>query len=459
MRMTNQQIEHIRIPYKFDPRDYQLPFLDAMDAGYKRAVLVWHRRAGKDKVCLNYMIKEMFNRPGAYYYFFPTYKQGKKILWQGKDGAGFPFMGHFPDVRILRKNDTELLIEIWTGETEKEGKTSIFQIIGTEDIDAVMGTNPVGCVFSEFSLQDPSAWNYVRPILAENKGWAVFNGTPRGENHFKDLWELSKRNKKRWYGQLLTVKDTKAISEAELRIEKEEIRRAMGDDGLYNQEYLCSFELPVQGSYYGKWMTQAEKEERICGLAWEPKLLVDTWWDIGVNDINAIWFTQMTGNQVRVIDYYQNSGEGLQFYIKVLKEKPYTYGIHHGPHDLAVRSWTGGKSRWEIARDMGFRFEVGKKEGFEDGVEAVRSILPRCIFDEKKCEKGINALKSYHKVYDESTKIYKNKPYHDWTSNPCDAFRYLAMGVKDKLSVKIKKKISRMSHFAFRRLANPLTGM
>lgn len=446
------------IPYKYEPREYQIPFLAAMDGGKRRAVLVWHRRAGKDKTCLNYMIKEMFTKAGSYYYFFPSYKQGKKILWQGKDKTGFPFMGHFPEPRILRKNDTELLIEVWLKDPDDE-KTSIFQIIGTDDIDAVVGTNPVGCVFSEYSLQDPAAWNYIRPILAENKGWAIFNGTPRGENHFRDIFEYAEDHKERWFSQVLTARDTKAISEAELKIEKEEIMKNTGDDGLYNQEYLCSFELPVQGSYFGKWMTKAKEEGRICKLMWEPKILVDTWWDIGVNDINSIWFVQMAGNQIRLIDYYENSGEGLGHYIKEVKNKPYIYGVHHGPHDLEVRSWTGGKSRWEIARDLGLKFEVEKRQGFEDGVEAARSVLPRCIFDKEKCKRGIDALKSYHKVYDEKNKTYKNKPYHDWASNASDAFRYMSMGIKDRLSIKIKKKAKRVGIVARRRLLNPLAGM
>src|SRR3990167_2019975 len=165
----------ITLPYMFTPRDYQLPVLKALDSGYKRAVAVWHRRSGKDKVFLNYLIKSMYKRVGAYYYFFPTYRQGRKVIWQGMDRSGMRFIDHIPKALRKRTHDQDMIIETKNG--------SLLQVIGTDNIDAVVGSNPVGCVFSEWSLQDPSAWDFIRPILAENGGWAVFNYTPRGKNH------------------------------------------------------------------------------------------------------------------------------------------------------------------------------------------------------------------------------------------------------------------------------------
>ena len=188
------------IPHNYQPRPYQLPLLRAMDSGKKRACVVWHRRSGKDKTLINLMVKKMFERVGSYYYFLPTYKQGKKILWDGMDRNGMRFLDHFPAQVVTKKNETELKLQVANG--------SIFQIVGTDNYDSIMGSNPVGCVFSEYALQNPAAWDFIRPILAENEGWAVFNFTPRGMNHGYELFQMAERNQD-WFCELLTVDDTR----------------------------------------------------------------------------------------------------------------------------------------------------------------------------------------------------------------------------------------------------------
>ncbi len=220
------------IPHNFIPRHYQLPVFRAMQSGIKRAVLCWHRRSGKDKVCLNLMIKSIAEHEsrgirGTYYYFFPTYAQGRKALWDAIDKDGMPFLEHFPKDFIRKSSDSEMQIITKNG--------SIFQVIGTDDINSIMGTNALACVFSEYSLQDAKAWELIRPILAENGGWAVFNFTPRGRNHAWKLLERAK-NDAGWFRQILTVKDTCAISDEVLERE----RREMPVD-LFEQEYLCVF--------------------------------------------------------------------------------------------------------------------------------------------------------------------------------------------------------------------------
>ena len=221
----------ISIPYKFDPKPYQLPVLKALQQGAKRAVICWHRRAGKDKVCLNAMIKamaekEMQGSKGIYYYFTPTYTQGRKILWDAIDKSGMRFIDHFPSSFISKVNDGEM--KIWT----KNG--SLFQVVGTDRIDSVVGSNPVGCVFGEYSLQNPKAWDYMRPALAENNGWAIFNFTPRGTNHAHALLQQGKEAG--WFTQTLTVEDTQAISEEALEQEQQQMPPA-----LFEQEYNCKF--------------------------------------------------------------------------------------------------------------------------------------------------------------------------------------------------------------------------
>lgn len=223
--MTNREIT---LPFEFTPRSYQLPVLRAMGKGVKRAVLVWNRRSGKDKTALNFMIKEMFLRVGVYYYFFPTYAQGKKDIWDNIDKDGFRFLDHFPKEIVKRRNDMEMKIETTNG--------SLFQIVGTDDIDRIVGSNPMGCVFSEYAVQKPNAWNYIRPILAENNGWAIFVFTPRGMNHAWKLLQQAKETDSRWFWQILTVEETKTLSPDSLAAEKRQMPEA-----LFRQEYYCEF--------------------------------------------------------------------------------------------------------------------------------------------------------------------------------------------------------------------------
>ena len=216
----------VDIPYKFEPRDYQLPFLRAMDGGLRRAVKVWHRRAGKDKTDLNYQIKSACNKRGYYPYFFPTTSMGKRILWQGMDKTGFKFLDHFPPEIIEKKNESEMYIVLKNG--------SIWQIIGTDKIENV-GVNPIGCVFSEFSLQNPNAWELIRPILAENGGWSIFNFTPRGRNHAYDLLKMANKNE-HWFSEVRGVDNTNAISLEAIQDERDS---GMSSD-MVQQEFYCS---------------------------------------------------------------------------------------------------------------------------------------------------------------------------------------------------------------------------
>ena len=227
----------ISLPHLFQPRQYQLPLLKALDSGIKRAVVVWNRRSGKDKTTWNYSIKEAFQRVGAYYYFAPTYSQGKKIIWDGIDADGLKFLDHIPKELIVGKpNDTEMKIKLKNG--------SLIQIVGTDNIDSILGTNPLGCVFTEYSLQNPQAWNYIRPILAQNNGWAVFIFTPRGMNHGWKILQQALQDPQNWFSEILTVDDTKSISLEVLAQEKKEMPAE-----LYEQEYYCKF-LEAAGAFY-----------------------------------------------------------------------------------------------------------------------------------------------------------------------------------------------------------------
>ena len=410
----------MKIPYKFEPRKYQLPFLDAMDSGYTRAVLIWHRRSGKDKTCFNFMVKKALERVGIYYYLFPSYQQAKKALWEAVDKEGFKMLDHIPKALIKNINNTEMKIELFNG--------SLIRLVGVENVDSIVGTNPIGCIFSEYSLQNPKAWDFIRPILAENDGWAVFNFTPRGkQNHGFELYEFAKHDS-RWFTSILTVEDTNVLSQEKIDEEKREMFAKYGDDSLFMQEYYCSFEVAVEGSYYSNQIQQAVDENRITIVPYEQSCVVDTWWDLGYGDSMAIWFTQTIGNQIRIIDYYENNSEGFPFYANILNQKHYTYGVHHAPHDIAVHELGSGKSRLEVAQSLGIYFQTVTNISVDDGINAVRMIFNKCWFDEEKTRVGLNALRSYHKEYSEKNKEYKSTPLHDWSSHASDAFRYFAVG-------------------------------
>lgn len=442
----------ITLPFNFTPRDYQIPPLAALDAGVKRIIAIWHRRSGKEKTFINAVAKKMQERVGLYFYLFPTYAQAKKAIWDGKDREGFPFRGHFPKELVAKENSTELKIEYKNG--------SIFQLVGTDNIDTLMSTNPIGCVFAEYSLQDPAAWEFIRPILLENGGWAAFDYTPRGKNHGFTLYNMAIDNPD-WFVSRLTVSDTKRPDGLPIITEEmiESERREGVSEEMIQQEYYVSFEGVQEGSYYGKQLAQAREEGRIARIPYDPSIGVETWWDIGVGDSTAIWFTQTIRREVRVIDYMEASGEALSHYAKELQAKPYVYSAHHGPHDLQVKEWASGgadgrpRSRVEVAKSLGIDFQLVPNLSIDDGINAARSFIGQCWFDAGKCERGLLALSSYHKDYDSKLKMFRSYPAHDWSSHGADAWRYLSVGHKTTVS-KPPRKGGQASSFGTTFMAN-----
>lgn len=412
----------IRLPHNFTPRPYQVPLLSALDSGTLRAAVVWHRRSGKDKTLVNLCAKKAFERIGCYYYYFPTATQGRKILWDGMDKDGFKFINHFPAEIIEKRNDQEMRLHLKNG--------SLFQVVGT-DRSEVVGPNPVGCVFSEYSLQNPKAWDFVRPILAENNGWAVFNFTPRGMNHGYQLFQMASGNPE-WFAQCLTVDDTSAVSQEAIESE----RRAGMSDELIKQEFYCSWEYGLDGAYYLKQISKARAEGRVTQL---PVLdrEVFTAWDLGVSDSTAIWFWQEdSGGFYNLFDYYENQGESLAHYARVLIDKGYLYGRHYAPHDAGNRSLMQAKTLAEQAREeLGLDFYILPRDlNINSGIEVVRSVFSRCRFDEEKTRAGMNALMNYQKEYNDERRVFAERPLHNWASHGADAFRMFARAVSEHAS-------------------------
>lgn len=298
---------------------------------------------------------------------------------------------------------------------------SVWQLVGTDNKDRLMGTNPVGVVLSEYSLQDPEAWEYIRPILSENGGWAVFLYTPRGRNHAYDLHQLVKGNDE-WFTSVLTVEDTGAVSQESIDSE----RKAGMEEELVQQEYYVSYTSPRFGAFYGKQMEEARKGKRIGRVPFDPALATHTFWDLGISDYMTIWFVQLAGQEVHVVDYYEMDGEGLEHYVRVLEEKAkennLIYGEHWAPHDIEARELGSGKSRRDTARDMGLTFNVVRMSAYKrqggplfvtEGIEAVRKILHRCWFDEERCAMGIKRLEQYRREWDNKMNCFRSSPLHD----------------------------------------------
>lgn len=350
----------------------------------------------------------------------PEAAQARKAIWEAIN----PHTGRrrideaFPPECRETTREQEMFIKFIWGST--------WQVVGSDNYNSLVGSPPVGLVMSEYALAKPQAWDYLRPILAENGGWSLFIYTARGRNHGADLYEMAKLNPQ-WFAERLTVDDTKSIRP---EIIEEERKSGMSED-MIQQEYYCSFDAAVMGAYYGQLLNRLEQDKRIGSVPYDPNALVTTAWDLGFGDDTAIWFAQIVGMDVRIIDYYENRGVGLDHYAKVLKEKPYAYHQHLLPHDGSHGELIAGTTIIEQARSLlGKNVEILPRMDVQEGINAARVLLPKCWFDEHKCGQGLKALRLYRREYNEDRKVFSDKPLHDWTSHAADAFRYLAMGLR-----------------------------
>lgn len=403
---------------KFKPRPYQLKLIRAFEKeGYKRLLVIWPRRAGKDFTCFNILLRAALKRIATYYIVLPTFSQGRRVIWDAITNDGDRFRDFIPNELIAKSNEQLMRITLING--------SQIQIVGSDNYDSLVGVNLGGCIFSEYALQDPRGYQFLRPVLTANEGWAIFISTPRGKNSLFELYQIAKQHPD-WWVSHLSVEDTGHIS-LDL-IEKERSEGLMSED-LIQQEYFCSFDMGVEGSYYAKYIDKARLENRIGITPWESGFQVHTAWDIGVRDSTVIIFFQTIGTTVRVIDYYENSKEGLEHYVRVVSEKPYTYGHHIAPHDIAVKEFTSGQTRIEKARQLGIKFKVAPSLTIMDGIEAVRSMFGRLYIDDRKCVGLIKALENYRQEWDARKNVYKSHPLHDNNSHAADAMRYLAIAL------------------------------
>jgi phage terminase large subunit len=377
------------------------------------ACIVTHRRAGKTVACIQDLHRDAARshkvRP-RFAYLSPFLRQSKAVAWDYLRAAieparAFGATSHEGELRI---------------DYPKGGQVRLY---GADNPDAMRGIYLDGVVLDEYADMDPRVWSeIIRPALADRQGWAVFIGTPRGRNAFFELWRRS-QSEDGWFSLMLKASETGLIPDSELEL----ARRDLSEE-QYAQEFECSFDAAVVGSYYGKPMMRAEAEKRIAGVPHDPSALVWTSWDLGMRDATAIWFAQVVGREIRIIDYYEASGVDLGHYVREIQSKPYVYAGHIVPHDAQARELGTGKSRLEVLANLGLKhITLAPLHRIEDGINAVRMLIPRCWFDQAKCARGLDALKLYRAEYDDKLQALRPHPVHDWTSHAADSFRYLAM--------------------------------
>lgn len=410
-------------------RWYQRPLHEHMlNAPAARAIEIAHRRWGKDEMALNVTCELAHRRIGSYWHCLPEYGQARKALWTAVNAhtGKRRLFEAFPPEIIESMNDNEMFVRLKCGST--------WQMIGSDRYDATVGAGVAGITYSEWALANPSAWAYHRPMLEENNGWAMFITTPRGRNHAHSMYTMAKGNP-RWFAELSSVHDTGALSPEQIEESLQEYIALYGEDigrAQFEQEYLCSFNAAVLGAFYGREMAAVRSEGRIDPtLEAIPGQPVHRVWDIGVRDDTSIWFFQVVGSQIFILDCYTSSGAGVDHYADVIEQRHREHGWDHGtdyvPHDARVKEWGTGRTRVETMQSLGLNPEVVPMASKLDGINAVRRTLPLCVFHERCEADGISALEMYRREWDDEKKTFKASEVHDWTSHLADAFRYLAM--------------------------------
>jgi hypothetical protein len=420
-------------------RSYQQPLHSYLVKGGTRAIEVAHRRWGKDEIALVATCELAHKRIGSFWHCLPLYSQARRALWTSVN----PHTGKrrmdevFPPEIVESRNEQEMFIRF--------KNQSTWQLIGSDRFDATVGSGPAGIVYSEWALANPSAWAYHRPMLEENGGWALFISTPRGRNHCKDMYDMAVRSPK-WFAEVSTIHDTGALSEEQLDESLAEYISLYGEDegrAFFSQEYECSFNAAILGAYYAREMLAVRSEGRIAEVEALPGVPVHTAWDIGVRDDTSIWWWQIQGTQVVLLDCHSENHGHLESFAELDYQKRQEHGwprwrdarsnefssIDWVPHDAAVREWgtTGGRSRLETMQLLGLNPRLCPNMRKLDGINAVRRTLPRCVFHPRCEDYGIPALEQYARDWDDDKKVFRNDDNHNWASHASDAFRYLAL--------------------------------
>ncbi len=414
--------------HEFRVRWYQQQLHRALvERTHDRLIAIWHRRAGKDEIVMNAMRELALKDPGTYWHCFPEYKQARKAIWNGVNGhtGKRRIFEAFPEKVIKRMQDDDMFIELVNGST--------FQLIGSDRYDSTVGSGPKALGYSEWAMSNPAAWAYHSPMIRETGGLAVFITTPRGNNHAKTMYDRAQGNDA-WFSQLLTAKDTGALSDESLEEALSEYQDLHGVDlgrALFEQEYLCSFSGALVGAYFGAEINRAEREGRVCRFDIDWGHPVHTAWDLGKAVNNPIWCFQVIKGELRVVDFYQPESDDLSDWVKWLADKGY-HGNDYVPHDILVTEWGSKRTRFELLQGMGRKPKRLARVSVADGLQAARTSINGARFiDSKRVKEGIEGLKNYRREWDDERKTFRETPVKDWAEHIGSAFRYLGLAWRD----------------------------
>lgn len=436
----------IRLPNNWRPRDYQRAAWDFLANGGRRACLVEHRRWGKDDLSLNHTACAAHERVGNYVHMLPEAAQARKAIWQAVNAhTGVRRIDQaFPHDIRARTNDQEMFIEFKNGST--------WQVVGSDNYNSLVGSGFAGVVGSEFALANPAAWGYFEPMLLENDGWFIAISTPRGKNHLHAMYEFAK-TEPGWFAQLQTVDDTHVFTQEQLASELRRLQALHGEQyglALFRQEYYCAFDAAIPGSIWGEAIAKMEADGRIVDFEVNREFPVNTGWDLGRTDDTSIWWNNLVGKQIDVFDFFSRpfmdiynpdspKNSLVHLLLDVREKHKIKYGTHWLPHDARPRTQAaGGKSIYQQFKaaavkhpELG-RFAIVPRLDKMEGIQAARATFPRCRFHRTRCAAGIEALRGYHREWDDEAKIFLDNPVHDWCSHPADAWRSVALTWKFK---------------------------
>jgi hypothetical protein len=395
----------------------------------KNICAVIHRRAGKDIFCLEAWVLRGLRRIGTHVYLFPLYAQARSVIWNGMDFHGRPFLTAIPEALVLHKNQARMEITLFNG--------SRLILAGSNNYDSLMGTNPVTIIYSEFALHNPLARQYLNPILLQNKGLEIINSTPRGMNHLWEFYNTVKDND-RYHVEHLSIDQTHKHDGTPI-FTQDDLKEAksMGmSEEMIRQELYCDFEVGNLGAYYTREMSDMEREGRIMLLKPDPRLKLHSVWDLGGTDATAGLLFQITGRYIHLLYLLHNTGKGLKFYLdeaeKVRQSFQCEWGNHFMPHDVKQQhqGWEHTESRIMQARKAGWHLQVVPLVNVEDGIEAVRYMLPKVRVDKINCALWARAMREYQRQFNETKQRFDPKPLDNWAIHIADATRYLGVQYK-----------------------------
>jgi len=426
------------INIEFTLREYQRAVWAYLAGGGKRAIINWHRRYGKDELCLRWTVSAALKRPGNYWHMLPKYEQARKAVWKAIN----PVTGKrrideiFPREMRLKTNEQDMSITIPSGPGYNQ--ESIWQVLGSDNVDSLVGSPPVGVVHSEFALENPNAWGLIKPILEDNGGWAIFNGTPRGKNHNYRMMMHAQKDPS-WFAQVLPVTTTHALSDGQLTDIKAEYISLYGavlGQAMYDQEYLCSYEAATPGAVFGEAITKARGEGRIGMYPHDPSRRCLAAFDIGRRDATVVWVYQSIGGGYRFVHCYSMTGEAANpdKVASVLRNSPYDIAAIVLPHDARHKTASNRGVSYQMQFDqLGWRTVIADNTPIEVGLVKARQLLGQSTFDLEHCDadgaQGIEALSQYRYEYDSVKRVMGLVPVHDWCSDYSDAFRMAAVGM------------------------------